>query len=196
MATIQLGLNTEYYGISTYDVFVSECSPTSWQLVSDDISFGDFPIDIVLDNYGITGTCYQYYISGDTGCYFSAVTTTDNLCPSATPSVTPTISITPTPSSSITPTPTITPTVTPTPSTSQLSCVAMTLNWTFDDSAACAGTYTNSNVYYTEYPLSAGNVLYFDSSCTIPATTGRYIVLGVGNVLYIDNGGLLTTHTC
>ena len=38
--------------------------------------------------------------------------------------------------------------------------------------------------------------LYSDSDCTTPVTSGRYIVLGVGNVLYVDNGGLLTTHTC
>lgn len=200
MPTIQIGFNSEFYGIGTYDVFVSNCDPISWQLVFDDIPFSDFPVDINLDNFSITGTpCYRYYVSGDTGCYISTTATTENDCP-PTPTPTPSItsSITPTPSvtQSVTPTPSVTQTPTPTPSTSQLSCVEMSLNWTFNDADACAGTYTNTNNYYTESPLSSGNVLYSDSDCTTPVTSGRYIVLGVGNVLYVDNGGLLTTHTC
>jgi len=111
MSNIIIGLNSEYYGISTYDVFVSTCDPTNWQIVANDIAFSGFPVNVNLNDYSITGSCYQYYVSGDTGCYCSATgSTTPQPSPSVTPSVTPTISITP----SVTPTISITPSVTPT----------------------------------------------------------------------------------
>ena len=127
MSDIIIGLNSEYYGISTYDVFVSTCDPTNWQIVANDISFSDFPVNVNLNDYSITGSCYQYYVSGDTGCYCSATgSTTPQPSPSVTPtvtvtpSVTPTISITP----SVTPTISITPSMTPTP-----SCAAEEVNF-------------------------------------------------------------------
>ena len=117
MANVIIGLNSEYYGISTYDVFVSTCDPTNWQIVANDIAFSGFPVNVNLNDYSITGSCYQYYVSGDTGCYCSA---TGSTTPQPSPSVTPSISVTPSVTPSITPTNTVTPSVTPTPSPSNL----------------------------------------------------------------------------
>lgn len=100
------------------------------------------------------------------------------------------------PSPSVTPSLTPTPTITPTPTSSQTSCVGMSLNWTFDNTDACAGTYTNTNTYYTSYPISAGNYIYTDSACSTNATSGRFLVFGVGDVLYIGAYGMLTNYTC
>lgn len=109
-----------------------------------------------------------------------------------------TCGVSPTPSNTPTntPTPSVTPTITPTPSSSQTSCVEMSLNWTFDNTDACAGTYTNTNTYYTSYPISAGNYIYTDSACSTNATSGRFLVFGVGDVLYIGAYGMLTNYTC
>lgn len=199
MNSILIGLNTQFSNETSYDVYVSSCDPTSWQLVDSGLSYSDFPISVGLGIYGLNGDCFQYYVSGNTGC--SCISTgTTNPCPNPTPTPTPTVTTTstqtPTPTNTQTPTVTPTNTLTPTPTTSQTSCVSMSLNWTFNDSDACLGVYTNTNTYYTSLPLSSGNVLYSDSECTTPVNSGRYIVLGVGNVLYVDNGGLLTTHNC
>jgi hypothetical protein len=90
VAYIIIGLNSEYVGINTYDVFVSECGTTNWQSVADDIVFSDFPLTVNLDDYSITGSCYQYYVSGDTGCYCSSTGSTIPPSPSVTPTPTPT----------------------------------------------------------------------------------------------------------
>lgn len=137
MATLTIGFNTEYYGIDTFDVFVSLCEPTNWQLVANDITYENFPLTINLADYGISQVnCFQYYVSGNTGCYFTRVvdatigticpspTPTPSVTPSNTPTITPSSTVTPTntmtatatPTSSITSTPTVTPTVTPTSS--------------------------------------------------------------------------------
>lgn len=111
MATLTIGFNTEYYGIDTFDVFVSLCEPTNWIQVSNDITYQDFPITIDLTDYGIIqADCFRYYVSGNTGCYYTTQVdaSVGTICPSPTPTVT----------SSITPTPTPTPT-TPTGFTQQ-----------------------------------------------------------------------------
>ena len=138
---IEIGMTNEIIGITSYDVFVSECvQPPVWQQVGNDLSFDDFPVILDLEQYiTITNSCYLYYISGDTGCYCELTgstnpptvtpTNTPSITPtnSVTPSITPTNSVTPsiTPSVSVTPsitpsislTPTVTPTVTKTPTT-------------------------------------------------------------------------------
>lgn len=199
MNSILIGLNSEFINETSYDVYISTCDPTSWQLVFSGLSYENFPVSIGLSDYGVSQDCYQYQVSGNTGCVCIGTGTT-NPCPEPSPSPTPSVTVTPT--QTITPTPSITPTSTssltptPTPTSSQTSCVSMSLNWTFNDSDACLGIYTNTNTYYTSMPLSSGNILYNDSECTTPVNSGRYIVLGIGNVLYVDNGGLLTTYNC
>ena len=133
MATLTIGFNTEYYGIDTFDVFVSLCEPISWIQVSNDITYQDFPLTIDLGDYGISQVnCFRYYVSGNTGCYYTTQVdaTVSTLCPSPTPTVT--SSITPTPSftppvqpTGIPPTPSVTPTITP---TSSPSCVEYSLS--------------------------------------------------------------------
>ena len=112
MPTITINLGSEITDITSYDVFISECNPISWQLVADDISYDDFPIYVDPAGFDVDGPCFEYYISGDTGCYCQG---TDYLAsptptPTITPSITPTITTTP----SVTPTITTTPSVTPT----------------------------------------------------------------------------------
>jgi len=187
MSYIEIGLNSQDITISTYDVYVSNCNPTQWQIVSENIIYSDFPVIVNLDDYSITGTCYQYYVSGDTGCYCS-------LSGDTSPNPTPTTTVTNTPTTTATNTPTTTTTNTPTPT--DVTCVEFKLYWTFDNTSACNGISTGYNKYYSNYPLSAGNVLYDDINCTIPSNTGRYIVLGVGNVLYVGNNGILQSYTC
>ena len=158
MPVITIGLNNEVLGVNTYDVFVSNCvNPPEWTQVADDITFSQFPWTFLDSAFGITGTCYTYYVSGDTGCYCEgtgytvspSVTPTMTVTPSitptitpspvspsvtptmtATPSITPTVTATPSITPTITPSSSVTPTLTPTPSTSQTSCVEMSLNWT------------------------------------------------------------------
>lgn len=105
-----------------------------------------------------------------------------------------TCGITPTPSASLPVTPSLS--LTQTPSASQTTCVAMTLQWSFNDSDACNGTNLSSNTYYTSSPLSAGNYIYSNSSCTTTVASGRYILDGLGNILYVSFGGLLQTYNC
>ena len=130
----EIGLNSETLGINTYDVFVSVCGGTPvWQQVADDISYSNFPVYVLLSDYGISD-CYQYLIEGDTGCECQGTgwvvtptptptsSSTPSVTPTITPSITPTITTTPsvTPTSvtpSVTPTNTITPTITTTPTT-------------------------------------------------------------------------------
>ena len=73
--------------------------------------------------------------------------------------------------------------------------MAQILNWSFDSTDACNGTNLSSTTYYGSLPLTAGDVLYSNSGCSTPASTGRYIVLG-GNVLYVNVGGVLSNYTC
>jgi len=146
MPVITIGLNNEVLGVNTYDVFVSNCvNPPLWTQVADDITFSQFPQTFLDSVYGITGTCYTYLVSGDTGCSCEgtgytvspSVTPTMTVTPSITPSITPspvspsvtptitaTPSITPTITPSISVTPTITPSIsmTPTPTPSPLVC--------------------------------------------------------------------------
>ncbi len=51
MPIIEIGLNEEVIGINTYDVYVSECSPTNWVPVYNDISYNTFPVNVDLDTY-------------------------------------------------------------------------------------------------------------------------------------------------
>lgn len=122
MNSILISFNSEYSNESTYNVFVSECDPTSWQSVATNITYDDFPVSVGLDTYGITGSCYQYYVVGSSGCSSIGSGETGNPCPTPSPTPTPSVTTTVTPSvtPSITPsiTPTTTPTVTPTPSVS------------------------------------------------------------------------------
>jgi len=118
MPSITIDLGSEITNISTYDVFISNCDPISWQLVADDITYSEFPLVINPDGFGVTEDCVQYYISGDTGCecngtiYVASPTPT----PTTTPSITPTITTTPSVTPSITTTPSVTPSITTTPS--------------------------------------------------------------------------------
>ena len=149
MSNIIIGLNSEYYGISTYDVFVSTCDPTNWQIVANDIAFSGFPVNVNLNDYSITGSCYQYYVSGDTGCYCSATgSTTPQPSPSVTPSVTPIISITP----SITPTISITPSVTP-----STSCVPEEVNF---EAVTGSSTPSSELELFTNYITTTGSQQY------------------------------------
>lgn len=109
---VSIGISNQILGISNYDVYVSECEPTNWQLVATDLTYDQFPYDVNLDFWGVTSDCYQYKIETDTGCVcenIGWVTT-----PTPTPTITPTISLTPTITPTITPSITTTPTVTPT----------------------------------------------------------------------------------
>jgi len=139
----EIGLNSETLGINTYDVYVSSCAnPPFWELVADDVTFNQFPVFVLLSDYGISD-CYQYLISGDTGCECQGVgwlvsptpTPTSSVTPSVTPTITPSITptntitpsvtptnVTPSVTPSITITPTITPSITPTPTPSPLPC--------------------------------------------------------------------------
>jgi len=93
MPVIIIDLNNEILGINTYDVYVSNCvEPPEWQLVADDYTYEQFPVFLLDSAYGITGDCYNYLISGDTGCI---CTGTGYL---ATPTPTPTVT-----TSSVTP---------------------------------------------------------------------------------------------
>ena len=113
-------MTNEIIGITSYDVFVSECvQPPVWQQVGNDLSFNDFPIILDLEQYiTITDSCYLYYISGDTGCYceLTGSTIPPSPTPTNTPSNTPTISLTPSVTPSNTATPSVTPSNTATPS--------------------------------------------------------------------------------
>jgi len=115
MNSILIGLNSEFSNETSYDVYISTCDPTSWQLVFSGLSYENFPVSIGLSDYGVSQDCYQYQVSGNTGCVCIGTGTT-NPCPS--PSPTPSITVTQTPSvtptNTITPTMSITPTVTPT----------------------------------------------------------------------------------
>ena len=125
---IEIGIGNEILGISTYDIQISDCTPTNWQTVATDLSLSDFPFDINLDFWGVTSGCYQYQITTDTDCVCTGsgwvvsptptptTTPTITVSPTVTPSVTPS-SVTPsvTPTVSITATPTMTPTPTPIP---------------------------------------------------------------------------------
>jgi len=46
---IEIGIGNEILGISTYDIQISDCTPTNWQTVATDLSLSDFPFDINLD---------------------------------------------------------------------------------------------------------------------------------------------------
>ena len=117
---IEIGMTNEIIGITSYDVFVSECvQPPVWQQVGNDLSFENFPIIIDLEQYiTIVDSCYLYYISGDTGCYCELTGSTIPISPtpSSTPPITPTISLTPSITPTISLTPSITPTISLTPS--------------------------------------------------------------------------------
>lgn len=126
---VEIGMTNEIIGITSFDVFVSDCvQPPVWQQVGNDLSFDEFPIYVDLEQYiTIINSCYLYYISGDTGCYCELTgstlppeptpTTTPTNTPtiSLTPSITPTISVTPSVTPTISVTPSITPTITTTP---------------------------------------------------------------------------------
>lgn len=136
MPVITIGLNNEVLGVNTYDVFVSNCvNPPVWTIVADDITFNQFPWTFLDSAYGITGTCYTYYVSGDTGCSCEgtgytvspSVTPTMTVTPSITPTITPSPvspSVTPTVTATPSITPTITPSIsiTPTPTPSPITC--------------------------------------------------------------------------
>lgn len=214
MPVIIIDLNNEILGINTYDVYVSNCvEPPEWQLVADDYTYEQFPVFLLDSAYGITGDCYNYLISGDTGCictgtgYLGTPTPTPTVTTSSvTPSVTPTNTVTPSITPSITPTNTVTPTnsqtvtptntVTPTPTQSQETCVAFVLEWSFNDTDACSGQNLSSNTYYTESPFTIGNILYENEDCDTPVSTGRYVLYN-GSVYYIEAlTGEITLHNC
>ena len=167
MPIIEIGLNNEVLGINTYDVFVSECSPTNWVQVEDDILFSQFPVNVDLDSYGIIGDCYAYLVSGDTGCSCQGqgwvtsptptptITTTPSVTPTITPSITPTITTTPsvtptsvtpsvTPTNTITPTITTTPTMTPTPTPLPCELVEITEFTPYDSTVNIFSIYQPS----------------------------------------------------
>ena len=199
MPVIIIDLNNEIIGINTYDVYVSNCvEPPEWQLVADDYTYEQFPVFLLDSAAGITGDCYTYLISGDTGCICTGTGST--LPVSVTPSVTPTISLTPsvTPTISITPsvTPSITSSVTPTPSPTPDTCIPFVLEWSFNDTDACSGQNLSSNTYYTESPFTIGNILYENEDCDTPVSTGRYVLYN-GSVYYIEAlTGEITLHNC
>jgi len=115
MPVIIIDLNNEIIGINTYDVYVSNCvEPPDWQLVADDYTYEQFPVFLLDSAVGITGDCYTYLISGDTGCICTGTGST--LPVSVTPSVTPTITLTPSVTPTISLTPSVTPTISLTPS--------------------------------------------------------------------------------
>ena len=209
MPVIIIDLNNEIIGINTYDVYVSNCvEPPEWQLVADDYTYEQFPVFLLDSAAGITGDCYTYLISGDTGCICTGtgstlpVSVTPSVTPTITltPSVTPTISLTPsvTPTISITPsvTPSITSSVTPTPSPTPDTCIPFVLEWSFNDTDACSGQNLSSNTYYTESPFTIGNILYENEDCDTPVSTGRYVLYN-GSVYYIEAlTGEITLHNC
>jgi hypothetical protein len=209
MPVIIIDLNNEILGINTYDVYVSNCvEPPEWQLVADDYTYEQFPVFLLDSAYGITGDCYNYLISGDTGCICTGtgstlpVSVTPSVTPTITltPSITPTISVTPsvTPTISVTPsvTPSITSSVTPTPSPTPDTCIPFVLEWSYNDTDACSGQNLSSNTYYTESPFTIGNILYENEDCDTPVSTGRYVLYN-GSVYYIEAlTGEITLHNC
>ena len=86
MPTITINLGSEITDITSYDVFISECDPISWQLVADDISYDDFPIYVDPAGFNVDGPCFEYYISGDTGCYCQGTDYLASQGPNANPS--------------------------------------------------------------------------------------------------------------
>lgn len=120
---VTIGMTQEITGITSFDVFVSECvQPPNWILIANDYSYEQFPIFVDLDSFlNLTSDCFLYYISGDTGCYCSETgstippSPTPTVTPTNTPSITPTISLTPTNSPTVSVTPTYTPTLSITP---------------------------------------------------------------------------------
>ena len=213
MPVIIIDLNNEIIGINTYDVYVSNCvEPPEWQLVADDYTYEQFPVFLLDSAAGITGDCYTYLISGDTGCICTGtgstlpVSVTPSVTPTITltPSVTPTISLTPSVTPTITPSITITPTITPsttitptpTPSPTPNTCVPFILEWSFNDTDACSGENLSTNTYYTEPPFAIGNILYQNEDCTTLVGTGRYVIYD-NTVYYIEAlTGEITLYTC
>ena len=163
----EIGLNSETLGINTYDVFVSVCGGTPvWQQVADDISYSNFPVYVLLSDYGISD-CYQYLIEGDTGCECQGTgwvvtptptptsSSTPSVTPTITPSITPTITTTPsvtptnvtpsvTPTNTITPTITTTPTMTPTPTPLPCELVEITEFTPYDSTVNVFSIYQPS----------------------------------------------------
>jgi len=147
------------------------------------------------------------------------ITPTNTPTISLTPSITPTSSITPSVTPTFTPTPTVTPTITKTPSstptetqtptttstptktptqtpTPTKDCSSMVLNWTFDETDACQGIYTNTNTYYGQSPLVDQGYLYQDSGCTNPVPAGRFILQGGLVFEVVGLQGQLNLVTC
>ncbi len=182
MPSITINLGSEISNISTYDVFVSNCDPTSWQLVADDIEYDDFPLVINPAGFGADESCVQYYISGDTGCACSgftyvtspsptptttptttpSVTVTPTITPSITitPTITPSITVTPTITPSITVTPTITPSITVTPTPTPPPCVNLDI-----DTIAVGDPTQNVNVFLGYMPTSGSGA--YQSICDL-----------------------------
>jgi len=140
---VSIGISNQILGISNYDVYISECEPTNWQLVATDLTYDQFPYEVNLDFWGVTSDCYQYKIETDTGCVCEnigwvttptptpTITPTTSLTPTITPTITPSItttptvtptSVSPTPTPTISITPTITPSITVTPTPTPLPC--------------------------------------------------------------------------
>lgn len=185
MNSILIGLNSEFSNETTYDVFVSTCDPVSWQIVANDISYDDFPVSVGLDTYGITGSCYNYYVSGDTGCEFTGTGTSYNYCPTPTPSPTPTMSMTQTQ----TPTPTQTQTQTPTPTVTQTVTPSATPSVTPSSSNACRyytllcpGTPNSTNAVFS-YTRCDGSLV---TGLVVTPATSLYLCIRIGTLSLVS----------
>lgn len=126
---IIVGLSNDTIGVNNYDIYVNDCIGELVYVTT--LTYSQFPytfdIEQYLPNYA---GCYNYYVSGDTGCIcdgnYSIIppspTPTNTQTPSLTPTntVTPTITVTNTltptntATTTLTPTNTLTPTLTPT----------------------------------------------------------------------------------
>ena len=134
-------------------------------------------------------------MSGNTGCYYSAVTSTTQTCPepsvtpsvtpsqAVTPSVTPSITTTPsvTPTVSVTPTSSITPTMTPTPTPTQsVACKEYSLS--------CPGSPNVTNTVFS-YTRCDGTVV---PNLSVTPGTSNTVCAVVGSVSIVSGPGSST----
>ena len=112
MPNIVVGLGNEIIGVDNFDIYISDC--TSQPVFVTGLTFSDFPYTFNSDPYITYDCCYQYFISGETGCVCTDVVNACSPTPTPTNTITPTVTLSPGISQSPTATPTNTPTFTQT----------------------------------------------------------------------------------
>lgn len=143
MPNIVVGLGNEIIGVDNYDIYISDC--LNELVFVTGITYNDFPYTVNNIESFIPGydCCYQWVISGDTGCICEGVNNTCSLTPTPTNTITPTI--TPSPDQSPTPTTTPTVTLTPTKTTTPTVTITPTITRTVTITPTITKTSTPSN---------------------------------------------------